>query len=80
MQKTTDPGYDYHLLQIFLEESVSPRQIARHLDLPLFYLVYYHDKEEQRDDLYKVYADIFDFKLVLQHMQNPFKYWNYTSI
>ena len=70
MQETTNPVYDYQPLQSYFEDIATPGQIAHHLDQLLFFLVYHQEKEGSQV-FYEMYCDIFDFKLVLQRMQNP---------
>ena len=72
MQETTKPVYDYKELQTFFEDVATPQQIALHLDLLLFYLVCHREQEKEHlDDFFRIYADIFDLKRVLQNMSKP---------
>ena len=67
MGTTANDLYDYRGMDAFFGGMSSPQQMAAHLDRLLYFLVY-HGHREGEQGIYGVYADVFEFKCVLQDL------------
>jgi len=73
--KTCNHVYNYHALEAFFEEISDPQETARHLGHLLHFLFYYQ-REQNIEDYYQVYVEIFELQQVLQTMTRTGEHGN----
>jgi hypothetical protein len=59
--------YNYHALEAFFKEISDPQQTACHLGHLLHFLFYYQ-REQNIEDYYYIYAEVFELQQVLLSM------------
>jgi hypothetical protein len=72
---TCNQVYNYRALESFFEEISDPQQTACHLGHLLHFLVYYQ-REQNIEDYYHIYVEIFELQQILLSMTNTGEHGN----
>jgi hypothetical protein len=73
---TSNHAYNYHALESYFEEIADPQQTACHLGHLLHFLVYYQREQNNIEDYYHIYSEIFELQQVLLSMTNTGEHGN----
>jgi hypothetical protein len=74
--KVHNLAYNYEALESFFNEIADPRQTACHLGHLLHFLVYYQREQNNIEDYYHIYSEIFELQQVLLSMTNTGEHGN----
>jgi hypothetical protein len=72
---TSTRAYNYTALDTFFREILDPQETASHLGHLLHFLFYYQ-REQNIEDYYHIYSEIFELQQVLQTMTSPSEHGN----